>query len=185
MDDKKEVIQFRNLLSKGILDKEIFAFLGKSDPPTEVVMQLVKDMFEQGNRTYNMSDGTKMLLLMRMIVGLQTTSNITNMKDLLPVSLLQDTLQDRMSMIEKVEKDEEKDLVRKLEAAYISKELADAREIARENARLKSELEETKKKLEKLDEDVILKTRDTIARIFSSTSSSIQAVAKKEAADIK
>ena len=80
-------------------------------------------------------------------------------------------------MVDKSQTEGEREMARRIEAAYISDELKDAREIARENARLKKELEEAKKRIEKIDEEVILKTRDVVEKIFSSTPASIRSLA--------
>lgn len=176
-------IYFRKLIREGILDKKTSEFLSgpvyTSDP--DEIKKLISDMFNSGVRTYNMTGQMRMLLLMGILVGVKDVTGITKMADILPVSLLQDTLERRQLMIEKIEKKEENDLIRKIEAAYISDELSGAREIVKENARLKKELEEAKKKLDQFNEDVILKTRDVIARIFSSTDKSILRIAEAEA----
>jgi hypothetical protein len=185
---KVDEVGLRALIRQGILDKEASNFLlgAAYSSDTEKIKELVNLLLDEGKRTYNMTDQVKMLLLMRTVVGVEDISRKTLMADILPSSLLQDTLETRLMMIEKtgIEKDKERDVVRKIEAAYISKELAGAREIARENAQLKKELEETKKKLEQFNDDVILKTRDVITRIFSSTSTNIRKLAEEEARKI-
>lgn len=179
-DDK---IGLRALIRTGILDKKTSDFLSgeaHSSNPAEI-QKLVELLLYEGERTYNMTDQVKMLLLMATVIGIGNINGRTKMEDILPSSLLQDTLEKRLILVEKVEKDEERDLIRKIEAAYISKELASAREVARENAQLKKELEEAKKKLDQFNEDVILKTRDVIARIFSSTDKNTRRSAEEEA----